>query len=408
MWSGLGDQADRRGAGMLGRVLKNRYKLIDERGRGSMATVLSAGISKPIGLMPSRCSVARPRPTRSLAERFQREFELLSRLHGPHVVSPVDFGEDRGCLFIVMGYVDGHNLKHTILTSGPFAVRTAIDIMQQSTAGVAAAAAAGVVHRDIKPQNLLLSVDAVVKLTDFGLARSHESRDITVTGFFVGTPFYVAPEQVEDSRRVDSRADLYSLGCVFFEVLTGHVPYDGEHAWDVVMQHINGPIPSVCAMRPELPPAFDAFFVSALLPRSADDRFPDAARLRRGARSAANTSASPCRRRGRRPCRRRIRGREWANVHAQRAPEMIVGRSDPQRNFHPDIDLLALDPAQTVSRRHARVTQRGGQFFVEDLNAFNRTRINGMPLVPHQDAEIHPGDTMRLGNIELRFEVRSR
>ena len=86
------------------------------------------------------------------------------------------------------------------------------------------AAEQGIVHRDIKPQNLLLSVDGVVKLTDFGLARSNESRDITVTGFFVGTPFYVAPEQVENSRRADTRADLYSLACVFFEMLTGARP----------------------------------------------------------------------------------------------------------------------------------------------------------------------------------------
>lgn len=238
---------------MLGRVLKNRYKLIDERGRGSMATVYIGRDLETNRLYAVKVLSREAAANSELAERFQREFELLSRLTGPHIVSPVDFGEDRGCLFIVMGYVDGHNLKHTILTSGPFPIRTAVDVMQQSTAGVAAAAAGGVVHRDIKPQNLLLSVNSVVKLTDFGLARSHESRDITVTGFFVGTPFYVAPEQVEDSRRVDTRADLYSLGCVFFEVLTGRVPYDGEHAWDVVMQHINGPVPSACALRPELP-----------------------------------------------------------------------------------------------------------------------------------------------------------
>jgi serine/threonine protein kinase len=392
---------------MLGRVLKNRYKLIDERGRGSMATVYIGRDLESNRLYAVKVLSREAAADAELAERFQREFELLSRLSGPHVVSPVDFGEDRGCLFIVMGYVDGHNLKHTILTSGPFPLRNAIDVMQQSTSGVAAAATGGVVHRDIKPQNLLLSVDAVVKLTDFGLARSHESRDITVTGFFVGTPFYVAPEQVEDSRHVDTRADLYSLGCVFFEVLTGRVPYDGEHAWDVVMQHINGPIPSACALRPELPPAYDAFFVRALA-KKPEDRFQAPAAF------AEALEALPI------PQRPPVGGpggsEQYAGMlvaaggltFAISVPEMVIGRSDPQRNYHPDIDLLSLDPSQTVSRRHARLTQRGDQFFVEDLNAFNRTRINGMPLVPHQDAELRPGDTMRLGNIELRFEVRSR
>jgi serine/threonine-protein kinase len=392
---------------MLGRVLKNRYKLIDERGRGSMATVyigrdLETNRLHAVKVL-SREAAADP----ELAERFQREFDLLSRLSGPHVVSPVDFGEDRGCLFIIMGYVDGHNLKHMILTSGPFPVRNAIDVAQQSTSAVAAASAGGVVHRDIKPQNLLLGVDGVVKLTDFGLARSHESRDITVTGFFVGTPFYVAPEQVEDSRHVDTRADLYSLGCVFFEMLTGRVPYDGEHAWDVVMQHINGPIPSACAQRPELPPAFDAFFVRALA-KKPDGRFQTPSDF------AEALEALPVPQRP--PVGDLADGEPVVGTliaagglsFAMTAPEMVVGRSDPQRNYHPDIDLLGLDPSQTVSRRHARVTQRGGQFFVEDLNAFNRTRINGMPLVPHQDAELHSGDTIRLGNIELRFEVRPR
>ncbi|HEX6123497.1 MAG TPA: FHA domain-containing serine/threonine-protein kinase [Ktedonobacterales bacterium] len=391
---------------MLGRVLKNRYKLIDERGRGSMATVYIGRDLETNRLYAVKVLSREAAADSELAERFQREFELLSRLSGPHVISPVDFGEDRGALFIVMGYVDGHNLKHSILTNGPFPVRSAVDVIQQSTAGVASAAESGIVHRDIKPQNLLLSVDRVVKLTDFGLARSHESRDITVTGFFVGTPFYVAPEQVEDSRTVDTRADLYSLGCVFFELLTGRVPYDGEHAWDVVMQHLNGPIPSACALRPELASAFDTFFTRALA-KKPDGRF----QTPRAFAEAVEALPSPERAPIGAPAGEHTIGvlvATGGQTFAVTAPEMIIGRSDPQRGMHPDIDLLALDPAQTVSRRHVRLTQRGSQFYVEDLNAFNRTRVNGMPLVPHQDAELHPGDTMRLGNIELRFEIRSR
>ncbi|MBF6591451.1 MAG: protein kinase, partial [Ktedonobacterales bacterium] len=300
-----------------------------------------------------------------------------------------------------------HNLKHAILTNGPFPIAPAIDVIQQSTAGVAAAAERDIVHRDIKPQNLLLSVENVVKLTDFGLARSHESRDITVTGFFVGTPFYVAPEQVENSRRADTRADLYSLACVFFEVLTGRVPYDGEHAWDVVMQHIKAPIPSARALRPDLASAYDAFFMRALAKR-AEDRYQTPHLFA----EALAALPAPDRASVSVPGAERALGMLVVVASGQTftitAPDMIIGRSDPQRGFHPDLDLLALDPAQTVSRRHVHITQREGQFFVEDLNAFNRTRVNGTPLVPHQDAELHPGDTIRLGNIELRFEVRSR
>jgi serine/threonine-protein kinase len=392
---------------MLGRMLKNRYKLIDERGSGSMATVYIGRDVETNRLYAVKVLSRQAAAESELVERFQREFELLSRLSGPHVVSPVDFGEDRGCLFIVMDYVDGHNLKHAVLTGGAFAVSRAIDAAQQAAAGVAAANDQGIVHRDIKPQNLLLSVENVIKLTDFGLARSHESRDITVTGFFVGTPFYVAPEQVENSRKADVRADLYSLACVFFELLTARVPYDGENAWDVVMRHLNGPIPSTSALRPELPPEFDAFFERALA-KQADARYQTPREFVQALEALPvaerPTSSAPLASEGGMGALVSATGSSFV-LHA---PEMVVGRSDPQRGTRPDVDLLALDPAQTVSRRHARFARRAGHFYIEDLNAFNRTRVNGAQLIPHQEVEIQTGDALRLGNVELHFEVRPR
>jgi serine/threonine protein kinase len=391
---------------MLGRVLKSRYKLIDERGNGSMATVYVGRDLETNRIYAVKVLSRQAAAEKELVERFQREFELLSRLSGPHVVSPVDFGDDHGNLFIVMSYVDGHTLKHAVLTGGPFPVARAIDVTQQATSGVALAADHGIVHRDVKPQNLLLGADGVVKLTDFGLARSHESRDITVTGFFVGTPFYVAPEQVENSRRADVRADLYSLACVFFELLAGRVPYDGEHAWDVVMQHLNAPVPSICALRPELPPAYDTFLKRALAKQPAD-RFQtpvafmealdnlhalDAAQSGAASEALVAVLVSP----------------EDGARMTLTAPDVVVGRRDPQRGFSPDVDLLPLDHQQTVSRRHARFTRRAGRFYLEDLNAYNRTRVNGLPLVPHQEHELHDGDMVRLGNVELRFEICPR
>ncbi|MGH2484862.1 MAG: serine/threonine protein kinase [Ktedonobacterales bacterium] len=392
---------------MLGRMLKNHYKLIDERGSGSMATVYIGRDVETNRLYAVKVLSRQAAAESELVERFQREFELLSRLSGPHVVSPVDFGEDRGCLFIVMDYVDGHNLKHAVLTGGAFAVSRAIDAAQQAAAGVAAANDRGVVHRDIKPQNLLLSVENVVKLTDFGLARSHESRDITVTGFFVGTPFYVAPEQVENSRKADVRADLYSLACVFFELLTARVPYDGENAWDVVMRHLNGQIPAPSALRPELSPEFDAFFIRALA-KQADARYQTPQEFVQALEALPvaerSTSSAPLATGDGMGALVSATGSSFV-LHA---PEMVVGRSDPQRGTRPDVDLLALDPAQTVSRRHARFARRAGHYYIEDLNAFNRTRVNGAQLIPHQEVEIQTGDALRLGNVELHFEVRPR
>src|SRR6478752_251924 len=123
---------------MLGRVLKNRYKLIDERGRGSMATVYIGRDLESNRLYAVKVLSREAAADSELAERFQREFQLLSRLSGPHIVSPVDFGEDRGYLFIVMDYVDGHNLKHAILTGGAFPVRTAVDVVQQTAGAITA------------------------------------------------------------------------------------------------------------------------------------------------------------------------------------------------------------------------------------------------------------------------------
>jgi serine/threonine-protein kinase len=397
---------------MLGRVLKNRYKLIDERGRGSMATVYIGRDLESNRMYAVKALSSEAAADAELAERFQREFELLSRLSGPHIVSTVDFGEDRGALFIVMDYVDGHNLKHRILTGGALPVPSAVDIIQQGAAAITLAASQGITHRDIKPQNLLIGVDNVVRLTDFGLARSHESRDITVTGYFVGTPFYVAPEQVENSHRADTRADLYSLGCVFFEALTARVPFDGEHAWDVVMQHLNAPVPSARQLRRDLPEAYDAFFQTALAKDpaarfqtpadfvAAVDALPPSLGVASQSVSDVETDVAVARL----GALRAATGQEFALT----APDLIIGRSDPVRGHTPDIDLVSLDPSQTVSRRHARLAHRDGRAYLEDLNAFNRTKVNGEELTPHQEVELHSGDHLKLGNVELTYEAHSR
>jgi serine/threonine-protein kinase len=390
---------------MLGRVLKGRYKLIDERGNGSMATVYLGRDLETNRVYAVKLLSRQAAAEHELVERFQREFELLSRLAGPHVVSPVDFGDEKGIMFIVMDYVDGHTLKHAVQTGGPFPLPRAIDVIQQAASGVASAAEKGIVHRDVKPQNLLLSADGMVKLTDFGLARSHESKDITVTGFFVGTPFYVAPEQVENSRRVDVRADLYSLACVFFEVLTGRVPYEGERAWDVVMLHLKAPIPSPRALRPELPVEYDHFMQRALA-KKPEDRYQTPAEFTQALDALHALEL------GGDGAREGLIGTLISKTDDVRlplaGPDLVLGRQDPQRSYMPDVDLLAIDHQQTVSRRHARLTRRAGRFYIEDLNAYNRTRVNGLPLVPHQEQELHDGDTVRLGNVELRFEVGPR
>jgi serine/threonine-protein kinase len=210
---------------------------------------------------------------------------------------------------------------------------------------------------------------------------------------------------VENSRRVDVRADLYSLACVFFEVLTGRVPYEGERAWDVVMLHLKAPIPSPRALRPELPVEYDHFMQRALA-KKPEDRYQTPAEFTQALDALHALEL------GTEGAREGLIGTLISKTDDVRlplaGPDLVVGRQDPQRGYMPDVDLLAIDHQQTVSRRHARLTRRAGRFYIEDLNAYNRTRVNGLPLVPHHEQELHDGDTVRLGNVELRFEVGPR
>jgi serine/threonine-protein kinase len=180
------------------------------------------------------------------------------------------------------------------------------------------------------------------------------------------------------------------------------------------MQHLNGAVPSACALRPDLPAEYDAFFKRALS-KQPDGRFQTPQEFMEAVDQLPIGPAVPA------PAQATHPGHSFTGAalgaqlvastgqtFAITAPELVIGRSDPQRGHRPDIDLLALDPVQTVSRRHAQLAQRDGHFFIEDLNAYNRTRVNGVVLTPHQEMELHSGDVVRLGNVELRLDARGR
>jgi hypothetical protein len=194
--------------------------------------------------------------------------------------------------------------------------------------------------------------------------------------------------------------------------LTARVPFDGEHAWDVVMQHLNAPVPSARQLRRELPEAYDDFFQRALAKDpaaryqtpadfvAAVDALPPSLGIVSDALASSAVDAAVARL----GTLRAATGQELALT----APELIIGRSDPVRGHTPDVDLLPFDPSQTVSRRHVRIAHRDGHAYIEDLNAFNRTKVNGEELTPHQEVELHSGDHLRLGNVELTYEAQSR
>ncbi|HEY7348949.1 MAG TPA: FHA domain-containing serine/threonine-protein kinase [Ktedonobacterales bacterium] len=430
---------------MLGRTIKGKngqYKLIDVRGSGSMATVY---VSRDLGSNRIYAvKILRPEIANQgeFLERFHREAQILMVLTDPHIVRPVEYGDDDDAHFIVMDYIDGSTLKEQIIADAPFAPQRALDAALQAAEGLNAAyTQKKVVHRDIKPQNILVTTRNVIKLTDFGMARAQESVTLTGSNVFMGTPYYVAPEQADDSRNADIRSDLYSLSCVLFEMLTGQVPYDGTNAVDVVVKHVRNPIPSACGFVSDLPAAFDAFFQKAMA-KSPANRFQTPAdfiheldELRQlvglsgapassgfgpaGSRiteempeaSASPVIASPPR-----------EGKPASGPQGKEKPRLtllstgqvvyltgnqaIIGRSDPHRQIYPEVDLSTLDTDRMVSRRQARVLQHDGRFFVEDLRALNVTRLNGVPLRPNEERELYDGDILRAGNIEIRFSLR--
>jgi len=184
-------------------------------------------------------------------ERFRREARAAARLSHPNLVGVIDAGEDDGRPYIVFEYIEGRTLKRQIQEQGPLPVDEAVAYAIEIGRGLTAAHARKLVHRDVKPQNVLIDPDGRAKVTDFGIARSLEQKGMTATGRVLGTTDYVSPEQAmgED---VDERSDVYSLGVVLYEMLTGDVPFQAETQVGVAMKHVNEPMPDVQAKRPDV------------------------------------------------------------------------------------------------------------------------------------------------------------
>src|SRR6266704_2254081 len=257
-------------ADMINRIIKDRYKLIDERGRGSFATVYVARDTKDNRIYAVKVMHVELSNDGDLLARFQREAHILLNLSDPHIVRIVDYGEDSSMHFIVMDYIDGQNLKYHTLTHGPLEPSRALNYAQQIAEGLDTAFKHGVVHRDIKPQNILINTKEVVKITDFGLARSRETVTLTQTNVFMGTAYYISPEQAESGRSADTRSDLYSVATVLFEMLAGRPPFEGDTAVDIVIKHMNERVPSISHLRPDLPPEIDGFIQKAMAKLPAD------------------------------------------------------------------------------------------------------------------------------------------
>jgi eukaryotic-like serine/threonine-protein kinase len=185
-------------------------------------------------------------------ERFKREARAVAQLSHPNIVTVIDRGEDGGRQYIVFEYIDGENLKELVVRKGRLSVRDALELAVQVARGLAFAHGQGLVHRDVKPQNVLLNGDGQAKVTDFGIARTMTVDGVTQTGTVMGTSNYIAPEQAS-GQPVDVQTDVYSLGVVLYELLAGDVPFPGDNFVSVAMKHVNEPPPNLLEVRRDVP-----------------------------------------------------------------------------------------------------------------------------------------------------------
>jgi eukaryotic-like serine/threonine-protein kinase len=262
---------------LVGMCLNGRYRLDAQIGAGGMSTVFRAfdtTLERRVAVKLMHREIA---SDSDQLERFRREARSVAQLSHPHIVGVIDAGEEDGRPYIVLEYVEGETLKERIRRMGRLPIDEAIAYAIEIARALGAAHAGAIVHRDIKPQNVLVDEEGSAKVTDFGIARSLEEEGLTADGRVLGTTDYVSPEQAL-GHDVDGQSDIYSLGIVLFEMLTGDVPFHGENQVSVAMKHVRDDLPDVQVMRPEV-----SARLAAVLDRMTDKdlalRHPDAESL---------------------------------------------------------------------------------------------------------------------------------
>ena len=262
----------------IGKIFAGRYRIVKQIGRGGMADVY---LAKDLILDGEEVAVKVLRTnyqTDPIAvARFQREAKAMADLDHPHIVRITDIGEEDGQQYLTMEYVAGLDLKRYIKEHHPLSNQEAVRIMGQILLAMRLAHTRGIVHRDLKPQNILLTPDGTAKVTDFGIAVAFAETSLTQTNSMLGSVHYLSPEQARGSKAT-VQSDIYAMGIIFYEMLTGHIPYDGDSAVTIALQHFQKPLPSVIEENPSVPQALENVVIKATA-KKLTDRYQSAAEM---------------------------------------------------------------------------------------------------------------------------------
>ena len=245
-----------------GQKINDRYEIIRSIGEGGMANVYLAYdtiLNRNVAVKILRGDLANDE---KFVRRFQREAISASSLNHPNIVEMYDVGEDDGKYFIVMEYLEGQTLKTLIKKRGALTLSEVVDIMTQLTSGLECAHESYIIHRDIKPQNVLILDDGTVKITDFGIAMALNSNELTQTNSVMGSVHYLPPEQANGTGAT-VKSDIYSSGILMYELLTGKLPFKGENAVEIAIKHMKEEVPSVCEYNPEIPQSVENIIMKA-------------------------------------------------------------------------------------------------------------------------------------------------
>jgi len=410
---------------LTGRIIKGIYKLLDEIGSGGMATVYVARSLLTSEIVAVKILHGHIVKETEFVKRFEREGNIVSGLLDPHIIRVCDYGIDDNLHFIVTEYVTGFTLDTVLEVLSPLSVNLALGIARQVAEGLQVTSDRNIVHRDIRPGNLMITRDGIVKIADFGIAKSLGLPNITEPGFLPGgTPFYVSPEQLKGN--VDIRSDIYSLGVTLYEMLIGQPPFIGENAVEVALKIEKAPPPSLSRQRNDISPELEALVCRCLAKQpqnrfqtpqefiKAIDKIPginpaEEATIVKAVAQVADLIA--CREPTLLPAASSFEGATLVTSSGQRFPirgaVVRIGRKDRVRDIYPDIDLSPLDSHRVVSRMHAQIRRKGERWVIVEENGVpNGTWVNNRRIQAGIEVPIKHGDSLRFAKVRLTFEER--